>query len=166
MTLIPSLTTWNDGQVLYGSALNANFASIRDTVNTTGAFIDVARTWTVAQTFNAGITATTVSGTTSVTTPVVNIDERVQWGATNQGFTARSIYWSTANGLVIAGGAGSAYDLLLATQTGTGALAVKAGAADETHLLLYDVTAATIKRVKRGAANSGGTGLRALCIDN
>lgn len=39
-------------------------------------------------------------------------------------------------------------------------------AADETPLLLYDVTAGTLKRVSRGAADSGGAGFRLLRIPN
>lgn len=38
--------------------------------------------------------------------------------------------------------------------------------ADTLRCLLWDVTAGTLKRVKRGAIDSGGTGLRALAIDN
>lgn len=37
---------------------------------------------------------------------------------------------------------------------------------DDTDLLLWDVTAGTLKRVSRGAADSGGTGFRALRVAN
>ena len=39
-------------------------------------------------------------------------------------------------------------------------------AAGETRFMLWDVTAGTLKRVKVGAIDSGGTGLRALAVDN
>jgi len=47
-----------------------------------------------------------------------------------------------------------------------GAKVLASTTTDDTFLLLYDVTAATLKRVTRGAPDSGGTGLRQLCIAN
>jgi hypothetical protein len=37
---------------------------------------------------------------------------------------------------------------------------------NETRFLLWDITAGVLKRVKRGAADSGGPGSRMLIIDN
>lgn len=66
MALIPALpTTWAAGDVLTASALNTNFTTIRDAVNTSALFKDVAAqtvsvgvTFSAAQTFSAGITIT------------------------------------------------------------------------------------------------------------
>lgn len=165
MTLIPSLTTWNDGDELHASALNGNFASIRDTLNTSGAFTDVVRTWTAAQTFNAGITATTVSATT-ISATTVSAAERFKFSANESDFEAGSIYRSPLFGVVVAGHAGSVYDMALVSAGAEAALAVKEGADGETNILLFDVTAAQVVRVSRGAADSGGAGFRALRIPN
>lgn len=59
------------------------------------------------------------------------------------------------------------------TVSGTAAQAVRTGlrvdasvTADETDVMVWDVTKAALVRVSRGAPDSGGTGLRALCIPN
>lgn len=60
--------------------------------------------------------------------------------------------------LVIASGAGSGSALHLAVDW--------SGTAGETRLMLWDVSAGTMVRVTRGAADSGGTGFRVLRIPN
>jgi hypothetical protein len=45
-------------------------------------------------------------------------------------------------------------------------LAIDSAGVDETALLLWDQSAGTLKRVTRGAVNSGGTGFRVLRIPN
>lgn len=59
------------------------------------------------------------------------------------------------------------------TVSGTAAQAVRTGlrvdasvTADETDVMVWDVTKAALVRVSRGAADSGGAGFRALCIPN
>ncbi len=59
----------------------------------------------------------------------------------------------------------------LTTPTGsvtrrTGVSVKASGTADDTDLLLWDVTAGTLKRVTRGAADSGGVGFRVLRVAN
>jgi hypothetical protein len=69
----------------------------------------------------------------------------------------------TINRISISGISGYAVDIY----TDTGGIEVDGSSvANDTRLLLWDVTAGTLKRVKRGAVDSGGTGLRALVIDN
>lgn len=53
MTLIPALKVWADLEILTAPDLNNNFDAIRSNLNGTGAFTDVARTWSAIQIFNA-----------------------------------------------------------------------------------------------------------------
>jgi hypothetical protein len=60
--------------------------------------------------------------------------------------------------LVVASGAGAGTEVLLAID--------KSSTADETRLMLFDVSAGTVKRVYRGPADSGGAGYRVLRVLN
>lgn len=156
MTLIPSLTTWNDGDVLPASDLNANFAALRNTLNESGAFTDVVRTWTAAQTFNAGITVVggAFSGTTTAET--VSASVRLKLSA-NAAFEAGSLSRSATLGLVFGGYNGSSYQGALCASDGSVMAAIgNSGVAGETGLLLYDIATGTVRRVKKKAGNTLG----------
>jgi hypothetical protein len=96
---------------------------------------------------------------------VGTVDTRLAFGAAAT-FSAGSVYKDATHGVAIAGSAGATHDVLLWTAGGTGSLAIRAGAAGETNVLVYDVTAAAIKRVSIGAADSGGSGFKVLRIPN
>lgn len=57
-------------------------------------------------------------------------------------------------------------NLCLGSENATMVKLSKSGSTDDTALYLYDVTAGSLKRVSRGAADSGGSGYRLLRIAN
>lgn len=80
----------------------------------------------------------------------------------NAGFNSGDIYGSPGDiGFFI-------YDTFSITRDFIGSVfeVDGSGIADETHCLIWDVSFGGLKRIKRGAIDSGGSGLRALCIDN
>ncbi|BAH38883.1 MAG TPA: hypothetical protein DGD08_08470 [Gemmatimonas aurantiaca] len=67
MALIPSLKTWADLEILTAADLNSNFDALRVALNSTGAFTDVARTWSATQTFNVAAFSGVVTAAVGLT---------------------------------------------------------------------------------------------------
>lgn len=83
-------------------------------------------------------------------------------GATNFGIWVDNPAWNN----YFAGKVGIGVNPTALLEVNNAIVADASVTAEDTRFLLYDVTAATFKRVKRGAADSGGTGYRILRIDN
>jgi hypothetical protein len=103
-------------------------------------------------------------------TPAANYGSTFDWRlqsstTSNQSAATERVYWSDAThasrtsryAIQTTYNAGSLADTLAAGRT---------GAADSTGLWLYDETAASLKQVTRGAADSGGAGFRLLRVAN
>jgi len=76
--LIPTLVNFAPGAIIKSDDVDGNFSAVRDTVNAFAAFRDVANVWTLPQTFNAGLTASSatingavaINGSSSFSAPV------------------------------------------------------------------------------------------------
>jgi hypothetical protein len=144
--------------------------------------LGAANTWALAQTFSAQITATVSDAATNTISLVGDYRHNTSGTPTN-GFGLQQVFRAQTSTAADTSAVIEAYywvnathasrtsRWLLQTVYNAGSLTStlaggRTGAADSTALWLYDETAASLKQVTRGAADSGGAGFRLLRVAN
>lgn len=176
---VAAFTGPNDGETATGALLRANPDALREKVNAHDADATIhVQASTLASRPAAGTAGRFWVTKDGSEQPILWYDDGADWVrcgvtaaerydfAADAAFEVGSIYRSAVFGVSVAGHTGSSYDITLFTSGTAGALAVKAGAAGETHLLVLDITAGSFKRVSIGAADSGGAGFKVLRVPN
>ena len=176
------LQTYSDGQTITHTIINDNFALtvLTDTAKT----ISVTHTWSQTQTFTGGFTAAaacTLSGGLSMNGSAISAASTIEAtstitaSATGTSLAASGDISVVATKKLAMNVGKTTYIAESAAQTvsistnsaeiakftnGTG------GSADDMGCFLWDVSAASLKRVSRGAADSGAAGYRLLRVTN
>ncbi len=180
MGLIPSITTFTDGQTLTAALLNGVLQAIRNTLNASGAFIDVAREWTAGQVFSAGVVITDDDTVLTVASDASNAardvatflngsvgdDAEAQLTVSTSTVISRMAAVNDPNGPGLYLGTVSEHAVYVLVAGAFAATFDKGAVADDTGFVLWDRSANMLVRVTRGAANSGGAGKRLLVIPN
>lgn len=179
MATIPSITTWSFEQVLTASALNGNFATIRDALVARGLFTDEPRTMTAAltfstapvfpnaQTFAAGVVVTTggvtvTAGGLTVTAGGLNVT-----GASVMTGAVTGLTDVTASGVVTGGtfaGSGASLTNLPAANI-TGILPAISGA-NLTSLNATNIASGTLNAARLPAIPLATTSQRVAVLAN